>query len=123
MNYAHSLRSVVDFEFYEFFKLLSPQMDVGSLGACADGSIGTRSASGSGPNSAAFGASGTPKPRTRTATGGTATGGTATGAKAIANRPHDRNPVCRTGHIESAENPFEHEDYRRPAIFGADCRG
>ena len=77
MNYAHSLRSVVDFEFYEFFKLPSLQMDVGSLGACADGSVGTRSASGSGPNSAAFGAAGSPEPRTRIATG----------AKAITNRP------------------------------------
>jgi len=113
MNYAHSFRSVVDFEFYEFFKLLPLQMDVGSLGACADGSIGTRSASGSGPNSAAFGAPGSPKSRTRIATG----------AKAITNRPPDRNPVCRTGHIEPAENSFEHEDYRRPAVFGADRRG
>ena len=110
MNYAHSLRSVVDFEFYEFFKLLSLQMDVGRLGACADGSIGTRPASGAGPNSAASGTPSSPKARTRNATG----------AKAIANRPPDRNSICRTGHIEPAENSFEHEDDGRPALFGDD---
>src|SRR6516225_4814164 len=131
MNHAHSLRSVVDFEFYEFFKLLSLQMDVGRLGACADGSIGTRPASGAGPNSAASGAgsssaafcagassaafcaTGSSKLRTRSATG----------PKAITNRPADRNPVRRTCHIEPAENSFEHEDYRRPAVLGADHRG
>ena len=77
MNYAHSLSSVVDFDFYEFFKLVPLQMDFGNLGACANGFIGTHSASGSWPNSAAFGAPGAARPRA----------GIAAGAKAIANRP------------------------------------
>ena len=38
-------------------------------------------------------------------------------AEAVADRPADRDSVCRSRYVEPSENLVEHEDHGRPAVF------